>query len=415
MTAIGVCSAALGSLSTCALAYNFDRPTVIFTGGLAAFAVATVTLATVVKMPGPVPPSRRRASAVIVGVGTLLLIVTVLAPTSVSQHPAVDVEGMRTVTLPTGSQLAYSARHGEVASARPPILFLHGGPGTPDMKGDINYFGRLARDGHDVYVYDQVGSGHSERLDDPRNYTVERHSADLEAFRRYIGAESMILVAHSAGAEIASTYMSKHASRVDRLVVISPAAVPGFEDRSGRRYLDSLSARSKLSVLQHIAWPRIMTAYGLLQVNPVAAHNLVGDGEMDARFDRVYNSSRQVLHCADRDPGPELHNLGFYANQYPQSATASRPRDVRSALIGNMTPTLILKGECDYLSWSSVSGYLTLMQNSQLVYVRHAGHNLYQDQPDTVLEMLRAFLADQPLPITPRINTTPPESYHGPP
>lgn len=34
----------------------------------------------------------------------------------------------------------------------------------PDLRGDSEYFGRLARDGFDVYVYDEVGTGRSSRL-----------------------------------------------------------------------------------------------------------------------------------------------------------------------------------------------------------------------------------------------------------
>ncbi len=44
-----------------------------------------------------------------------------------------------------------------------PVVFLHGGPGVPDLKGDSEYFDRLARDDFDVYVYDMVGRGGSRR------------------------------------------------------------------------------------------------------------------------------------------------------------------------------------------------------------------------------------------------------------
>ena len=78
-----------------------------------------------------------------------------------------------------------------------PVIFLHGGPGTPDMKGDSEYFGRLARSGFDVYVYDEVGTGRSSRLEDPRRYTLTRDVADLEAIREKIGAERVVLIGHS--------------------------------------------------------------------------------------------------------------------------------------------------------------------------------------------------------------------------
>ncbi len=103
--------------------------------------------------------------------------------------PPAPVEGQRFWELPTGSRIAYVRVPAEGDVREIPIIFLHGGPGTPDMKGDSEYFGKLAQDGFDVYIYDEVGTGRSSRLEDPRSYTLERDVADLEAIREEIGAE----------------------------------------------------------------------------------------------------------------------------------------------------------------------------------------------------------------------------------
>ena len=39
----------------------------------------------------------------------------------------------------------------------------------------------LSKQGHDLYFYDQIGSGHSARLNNISEYTVQRHLADLKA------------------------------------------------------------------------------------------------------------------------------------------------------------------------------------------------------------------------------------------
>jgi proline iminopeptidase len=49
-----------------------------------------------------------------------------------------------------------------------------------------------------------------------------------------------------------------------------------------------------------------------------------------------------------------------------------------------------------------------------LVYLPAAGHNTYQDQPETVMALLRAFLSDQPLPVTPYAGDRLPTDYQGP-
>lgn len=160
--------------------------------------------------------------------------------------------------------------------------------------------------------------------------------------------------------------------------------------------------------------PRPMLAYALFQANPEAAHNFAGDAEMDARFDRVYNRTRPALHCEDKPPGPRLHGLGFYANQYPQSAGSPPHPDFLPALARQDVPTLVIKGSCDYLWWSSAVDYLRALPDSQLVYLEGAGHNAYQDRPEQYVDNVRAFLNDESLAQERRHWDQPPEGYEGP-
>ena len=87
----------------------------------------------------------------------------------------------------------------------PALVLVHGGPGAYQVAHFTehrDWYDRLASLGLDVYLYDQVGSGLSPRLADPRRYTVARHVADLEAIRVAIGAERMILLGDSWGATL---------------------------------------------------------------------------------------------------------------------------------------------------------------------------------------------------------------------
>jgi proline iminopeptidase len=113
-------------------------------------------------------------------------------------------------SLPTGSVLSYIHIEAEASAAgrkSTPVIFLHGGPGIPDLPGDSRYFGQLAQDGYDVYVYSQLGSGFSTRLENPAGYGVERDARDLEEIRKQIGADKMILIGHSYGSEVIARYM----------------------------------------------------------------------------------------------------------------------------------------------------------------------------------------------------------------
>jgi pimeloyl-ACP methyl ester carboxylesterase len=89
----------------------------------------------------------------------------------------------------------------------------------------------------------------------------------------------------------------------------------------------------------------------------------------------------------------------------------NRRRRVRELSI----PTLVIKGRCDYLSWSSAQEYLNALPNAKLLYLKDFGHNAYQDEPDRYMANVRAFLLSRPLPEHPYEGSKPPEGYEGPP
>lgn len=392
------------------------RPPLFVLAGLAAFCAAyffALLLAT-----RRVTPSRkRRVRAVYFCAGTAAVVGlfawTALLPMDDPRLPPAPVEGQSSWDLPTGSRIAYVRVPAEDDARETPIVFLHGGPGTPDMKGDSRYFGRLAEAGFDVYVYDEVGSGRSSRLANPRGYTLERDVADLEAIRQEIGADKVVLIGHSYGGTLAAAYAASHPEHVARMVL----SVPGDPSPSagGASMLFRLTTREKIGVYALLLPPRPMLAYALLQVNPQAAHAFAGDAELDARQDRIYNRTRPALHCRGKPRGPRLHGLGFYANQYPQSATREPHADFLPALSGRELPTLVIKGRCDYLSWSSAQEYLKALPDARLLYLDDSGHNAYGDEPERYMANLRAFLLGRPLPESPYEGRRVPDDYEGPP
>ena len=96
-------------------------------------------------------------------------------PVAAPGRGLVPVSGQHYWHLPDGSSLAYVRVKASGVVRPEPMVFVHGGPGTPDMAGDAAFFGQLAADGFDVYIYDGLGSGCSTRLQDvtgyPRNAT----------------------------------------------------------------------------------------------------------------------------------------------------------------------------------------------------------------------------------------------------
>ena len=407
---------AAGSVVTVAVAALVDRPAVFVGAGLVAAAALSVAGLRWLLRSWPTP---RRS--LLVAIGTALAVggqaAALLTPLDAPTSPVIP--GARYWVLSTGSRLSYLQvpRRGGGRS-RAPVVVLHGGPGIPDLAGDISFFGQLAADGYDVYAYAQLGSGGSTRLGRPAGYGLDRDVADLEQIRRTLTADKLVLVGHSYGATLATYYLAAHPDRVAALVASSPGPLDPA-DHSGDLATARLTGRPLRQAYLAALAPRALMGYTLLQVNPDGAHRYLGDAEADARNDLILTAVDPSLHCRaapngshNRGSAHPVTGSGFYALQYPQSATASPRHDVRADLAGLQVPVLVFKGGCDYQSWGSAAGYLRVLPKASLVYLPDAGHSVYQDQPAAVIADIRAFLAGRTsLPVPPRRSLDPPSDY----
>lgn len=269
-------------------------------------------------------------------------------------------------------------------------------------------FGQLAEDGFDVYLYDQVGGGFSERLTEVRQYTVARQVADLEAIRQQLNAEQMILIGHSWEGELAAHYLATYPNRVAKVVFSSPVGLwsPAFTETN--YVVDPLppdqEARAERFMLRYYLSPRYLTFVSLLWLNPEAAHNFAGDREMDSWNEAYFkliarglcDSKKSVQITTNTDAA----HGGFYAYSIIWEDT-ERFKDIRPALTKNQTPALILRGECDFLVWEHVEQYKQTLPNATLLYLEDAGYSIYAEKPKLYLAAVRAFLLKQPLPLSP--------------
>ncbi len=412
---VAAAAAALGvvTLLPTAAATGRPGPALLAGAGVELVAAAAGGFAVLRRRAGTA--ARAGAGAAGVAVTTVALSAVALLPPPSPRTPAAPpVPGQATWTLATGSHLRYVhlAARGPV---RPdPVVYLHGGPGIPDLPGAVSLLGALTADGFDVYAYEELGAGRSDRLSDPAGYGVDRDVADLEQIRERIGADRLTLVAHSYGATLAAHYLAAHPGRVERMVLLSPGALDPA-DTSANRATAGLGAGARVAVYAHALAPRALLGYLLLQASPAAAHAFLPDAEADVRNDRILTLAAPGLHCASAPSSTPVRGSGFYRLQYPQSRTAPARRDPRPALAGSPVPTLVVKGSCDYLSWRSARDYHAVLPDSRLVYLPGTGHNLQQDRPDAVLGSTRAFLTGRPDPVPEQPDWSRPADYQGPP
>ncbi|MGH8222294.1 MAG: alpha/beta fold hydrolase, partial [Woeseiaceae bacterium] len=97
-----------------------------------------------------------------------------------------------------------------------PALFLHGGPGSRTRALHRRYFDpRFYR----IVLFDQRGCGRSTPAGCTEDNTTRHLVEDIEALRRHLGFERMLLFGGSWGAALALAYAGAHPARVAAMVL----------------------------------------------------------------------------------------------------------------------------------------------------------------------------------------------------
>ena len=315
--------------------------------------------------------------------------------------------------LPTGSHIAYIHYVARPPGKANPIIFLHGGPGAfiVDHSAVADQFYRsLATLGFDVYLYDQIGSGHSARLPDPRHYTVERHISDLEAIRQRLHARRLILIGDSWGAALAANYIAEHPDSCAKAIFSGPGAMEGSDMRASAHPDAPMVKAAEAWFTKFYSQPRYAGMRDIETADVLALYRSIPEPELDAQLDDFVHRSASFLVCDPAKlPTDAVGNgMGWWANLMTSIDFGRRRRDLKPALASTHVPVLILRGGCDFMRWEVAYEYKLAFPNATLLYVPEAGHAFGYDQPKIYSSAIRAFIQDRPLPLAPYTSTTAP-------
>ena len=366
-------------------------------------------------------PSFRTRFALGAGVATILVVILLsaltifkpLIPSSERIQPLVPPE-IKHWELDTGSHIAYQKFPAEERRYEEPVVFLHGGPGGAVVTFQLitDVISSLSEDGYDVYFYDQIGGGLSGRLKNIRDYTLSRQIADLENIRQKIGTEKLVLIGESFGGVLAAHYTAHYPENIEKIVLISPGEIASQEwERKERGDIRDRASEETLEEFRDLLInSRLLFVDTLVDINPDAAYNFLSEPEADVFTTKLFSLVMGGMAC-NPEKFPKDHSLlfGFWSTMKLVEFSEIDAEKVKSSLGDTNTPFLILKAECDYVQWDVTYEYKKILKNAKLLYLEGAGHMPFLEKPGLVLNSIRSFLLDDPLPLPEYNGSSPPK------
>ena len=295
--------------------------------------------------------------------------------------------------LQTGSRIAYTMLSATGLKKPFPIIYLQGGPGGFISDRDIEMLAPLSEDGFDIFLYDQIGSGQSERLSDINEYTAVRHKKDLEEIVNKIGSEKVILIGQSWGAILATLYIADNPEKVEKVILTGAVPIqPMHEELINKNAPDSLNLR-KPPYSNREASEKTKN----IRINAITfwaksfGKKIASDKEADD-FQTYLNSELNKATVCDTSKALEAEGGGGFYAQVMTVQSFNEIQDIRPKLKGSKVPILLMKGQCDNWSGGFVNEYLELFPNHQLKIIPDAGHSISVEQPEIYLNIIREFL-----------------------
>ena len=287
------------------------------------------------------------------------------------------------VAVPGGK--AYVRINGHLKNGKPPIVMLHGGPGSSHW-----YFlnATALADDRAVILYDQLDSGRSDAKDDPANWHVDRFVAELEAVRAALAVPRWHVLGASWGGTVALEYAARRPAALAGLVLQSPLV------STAAWLADARALKEAMPPAVRDLLDRCDSAGAAPKADCDAA-----TAAFYARHVRMYPPPPEI--AAYRDALPRSFSAGIYNAMWGRAeftATGSlKDYDGRPllALIDGKR-TLFVAGEFDEARPATVAGFARAVPGGAgFEMVPDAAHSVMNDNPAAYVALLRRWLATQ--------------------
>jgi pimeloyl-ACP methyl ester carboxylesterase len=259
-----------------------------------------------------------------------------------------------------GTELGY-----RVLGDGPPLVCLPGGPGR--AAGYLGDLGGVSAS-RQLVLLDPRGVGLSADPADPATLRVDLLVRDVDALRAHLGLERIDLLAHSAGAVLATLYAAAHPERLSRLILVTPglAAVGvGPTEEQVRAALGRRAAEPW--------YPAALAAMEKFIAGDLSAETFEASRPF---FYARWDDASRAHASAGVAPRHAAARQGFFAG------APLDPPSARAALKGLTAPVLLYAGDLDPIATPDVVRQAApLFQDATVIVQPHAAHFPWVDDP----------------------------------
>ena len=263
-----------------------------------------------------------------------------------------------------------------------PIVLMHGGPGLDHTT--LLGLSPLARD-HQLIFYDHRCNGRSSG--EPATMTWDNLTADADALRATFGFDKWIVLGQWFGGQVALMYALRYPERVSLLILMDTAA----DARWTAEHAPNLLAKRGYRASTVAAARRFYTGDIEPQKVGITAMRFLNAYFHHIRFRDLPAMIAGAWRMKRR---PAAHVAGF--------SKLLKNWNVMDRLGEIDVPTLVIAGRDDFLFPPECQAILAdRLPHATLEIIERAGHNPQEENPGAVIEVVRAFLARQPLLVGP--------------
>lgn len=267
------------------------------------------------------------------------------------------------------------------------LMCLHGGPGG-DHRG-LERLGELAGDGLQVLLYDQLGSGKSDRPDDASLWNVGRFVEEVEAVRTTLDLGRVHLLGQSWGGMLGLQYAVDHPEGLTSLILSNTGSSANvmFQGMTRLRLEMGADFFTRMALLESTG--RSGGDEYAAMLNEVLARHLRRPTPFDP--DRAVREFVEVMGPLMDDTGPAFAEM-WGPDEFRLSGNLVG-WDVTERLGEIGVPTLILTGSYDEVDMTCHRILADGIRDNEFVIFGNSSHHiLAEKEADVYLSVVAGFV-----------------------